>query len=122
VVGIAELLRAIGFAVEGPSLVLPDNASLNPLQQALAAWDARENEIAVLRNEAERIRQQNLAEVAALHASKQAQHAAVRQQVAAARKEVDAKPINASTGRSLKFGSTQIEVKPPPPPANAKGG
>ena len=118
--GIAELMKAVGFVAEGENLVLHDHIPTDPLCQSLCVWTEREAKSAAGRAEAERIRLENMGEVEKQQAQKAAARAQVKNLQKDARAEVAAKPINASVGNQIKFGSTLGKV--PPPPAAAKGG
>lgn len=119
-VGIAELLRSVGFVADGANLVLADGAPLDALCQALCAWNEREARSAAARAEAERVRAENMKDVEATKAAKEANRAALKSLGEQARKDVAVKPINASVGNAIKFGATQ-KALPTPPPA-PKGG
>jgi hypothetical protein len=118
--GIAELMKAVGFVAEGENLVLHDHVPTDSLCQSLCVWTEREAKSAAGRAEAERIRRENMGEVEKLQAQKEAARAQVKNLQKDSRADVAAKPINASVGNQIKFGSTLGTV--PPPPAAAKGG
>lgn len=115
-------MKSVGFeaAEEGRVLVLPETTETAALCAALCAWTEREKKSAEARAEAERIRQENLKDVSADKARKDAHRAELKSLGQQARQDVAAKPINASKPNDIKFGSTLVKA-PPPPPA-AKGG
>ncbi len=119
-VGIAELLRSVGFVAEAGNLVLPSSVPLAALCQSMCAWNDREEKFSAARAEADRVRAENMKYVSADRARKEAARAQIKSLSAQARADVAAKPINDSKGNAIKFGSTL--VKAPPPPPDAKGG
>lgn len=121
-VGIAELMKSVGFVAEedGRVLVLPESTETASLCAALCAWTDREKRSADARAEAEKIRQENMKDVSADKARKDAHRAELKSLGQQARADVAAKPINDSRPNAIKFGSTLVKA-PPPPPA-AKGG
>jgi len=119
-IGLAEMLKAVGFTVEGESLILPQSASLPLLCASLCAWRDRESRFAEARAEADRVRAENLASIAAEKASSDARKAQIKARAEAARRETNDRIVRSSVGQALTFGATVGTVPPPPPPQ--KGG
>lgn len=113
--GIAELMRAVGFVADGGNLVLPEHVPTDGLCQSLCAWTEREAKSAAGRAEAERVRKENMGEAEKLQAQKEAARAKIKCLQKDSKADVAAKPINASVGHTIKFGSTLGKIEPPPP-------
>ena len=114
-VGIAELMRSVGFVADGANLVLPETTETEALCQALCSWNDREARSAAARAEAARVTAENLKDVAADKAKKEAHRANIKSLGEQARKEVASKPINDSKPQPIKFGASLAKVQPPPP-------
>lgn len=111
--GIAELLHQVGFRPDGVNLLLAETASTDALAQSLAAWDEREARSAAGRAEADRVRAENLSTVSAETARKNAIRAQQKSLGEQHRADVASKPIVASHGNQIKFGSTLVRAQAP---------